>query len=362
MGQEKARYSVLYDSSIIATTCMGSYRNSLREIRFDYVIVDDAQKANIPELFIPLSQVKVQAILIGDSEQPGPNSQIPEMCKSMFKLLIKRLKYPASFLTTTYHLPTMVCDISSGLFYGGHLQHDPQAINSYAKISPAQKGPLMLINCLGEEEVVGDSYINEAEAVCIKDLIRTFLKNGVGQKKISVITYTLEQKYNIMMRCEELKDVRIETTEAFQYHTNEYVIVSCVRSSMEGDDIGSLGKAERLNNVLTRATRSLIIVGNARNLYRNQNWRNFIDKHFDAIFCEGLGDSPTALTSSQVAEEEKESSLSHEAESDDEEYGWTSINEGGNSRRGSYNFGRGRNNPRRMRSRFLRRRNYALHY
>ena len=60
------------NASIIVGTCIGVISDPrVRDSTFDYVIVDEAAKATLPEIMVPLVRAR-KAILVGDHKQLPP--------------------------------------------------------------------------------------------------------------------------------------------------------------------------------------------------------------------------------------------------------------------------------------------------
>jgi len=57
----------------------------------------------------------------------------------------------------------------------------------------------------------------------------------------------------------------VKTCDGYQGGEKDYIIVSCVRSNLDGK-IGFCGERNRINVTLTRAKKGLVIIGNTHTL------------------------------------------------------------------------------------------------
>ena len=73
-----------------------------------------------------------------------------------------------------------------------------------------------------------------------------------------------------------LNTIDVNTVDGFQGQEKDIIILSCVRGGVDRG-IGFLGDIRRMNVGFTRARNSLFVLGNARALKSNKNWRYFVD-------------------------------------------------------------------------------------
>lgn len=100
-GLESLDYQVVKCATIIAGTCIGFLSNDyVKDLDFDYVIIDEAAKATTPELLVSIIKAK-KIVLVGDQNQlPAYANQdlspiIAELTKKpqyrLFDILFKEL-------------------------------------------------------------------------------------------------------------------------------------------------------------------------------------------------------------------------------------------------------------------------------
>lgn len=75
-----------------------------------------------------------------------------------------------------------------------------------------------------------------------------------------------------------LDKVDINTVDGYQGQEKDIIILSCVRGGTpDGSGIGFLSDVRRMNVALTRAKSSLFVLGDAKALQSNENWRKLVE-------------------------------------------------------------------------------------
>lgn len=278
------------NASIIVGTCIGVISDPyVRDTTFDYVIVDEAAKATLPEIMVPLVRAR-KAILVGDHKQLPPvfdrnalkdsfqSAQITELQNTGFGKLFDILPDNCKeTLSTQYRMHPAIGDLISLLFYDGKVQNG-------VKASERTTGLPMLNGCAITwlstsnsganrfEQPVGHQrgYINHLEVTVIQKCLQKLNQEIAEQREtysIGIITPYRAQLELIRNRLKQIPlsniEVDINTVDAFQGSQRDIIIYSTVRSSKQ-QRIGFLKEEPRLNVAFSRAKRALIIVGDQK--------------------------------------------------------------------------------------------------
>ena len=105
-----------------------------------------------------------------------------------------------------------------------------------------------------------------------------YLEKDIKPKNIGIIATYADQVRLI----DNKTKVDVKSADGFQGGERDIIIVSLVRSNEEGK-IGFLKDLKRLNVLLTRAKKKLIIIGNRKTLESNGDYEEFLE------FCETIG-------------------------------------------------------------------------
>lgn len=248
---------------------------------------------------MPLIKNCQQLVLLGDDKQLCPNSdsliaQSKGTSLSMFDRLIKQGIKPIT-LNIQYCMSPSLSLFSSMKFYQGKIENGIEAnqtplINGFDWPNPE-------INCAfidveSEEEYLKDTFINKQELeVTCKTLMKIISNGDVSLDEIGLISSyagqterfkaeltILMEKYPNLIGVDQNSQIllnSINLIEESQDMEKEFIIFSCVRSNSQGE-IGILKDPRRLNTILTRARRGLIIVGNLQTLIKNEHWRDWL--------------------------------------------------------------------------------------
>jgi hypothetical protein len=276
---------------VVGATCIGvAAKGYVSDMEFDWVIVDEAGRATPPELLVPIVRGR-RIVLVGDHRQLPPiiGRDLDEAIRgagdvrrdvlevSLFQELIERVadKLVQLPLTIQYRMHPAIGTLIGECFYAdvglenGVDEEERQHGLSWAKRPVIWYSTKRLSNHRDVQS--GYSRQNQAEVdaiVALLDRIETsYAEAGIWDRTVGVITGYLAQKaalrQKILARQERwshLKEVEVDTVDAYQGRERDIIIYSVVRSNPEGK-IGFLRDERRLNVALSRARQLLIIVG-----------------------------------------------------------------------------------------------------
>lgn len=284
----------LYNSQpVVATTCMGVNHPIFTRRRFDFCIVDEASQISQPICLGPLFFAD-RFVLVGDHQQLPPLVQSAEarelgMSESLFKRL-ERNQDAVVQLTVQYRMNSKIMALSNKLVYEGRLECASERVstaivhlphlkslqlelefresseNAWVKDVLEPSNPVCFLNteeipALETEEKCGISNWIEAKLVFL--LMSLFLKAGCKPSDIGIIAPYRQQLKVISGYLTSLSSsaVEVNTVDKYQGRDKSIIILSFVRSNIDGK-LGDLLKDwRRLNVALTRAKHKLIMIG-----------------------------------------------------------------------------------------------------
>src|SRR5207237_4265361 len=178
-------------------------------------------------------------------------------------------------LTVQYRMHEQIMDFSSREFYDGALRAHPDvAAHRLCDLAGVEaialtEAPVEFIDTAGagydeELEPDGESRRNPQEAALVVRKVRALLDAGVSAGDIAVIAPYAAQVRLLRERL-SVPGLEIDSVDGFQGREKEAVVISLVRSNVEGE-IGFLADVRRMNAALTRARRKLLVVGDSATL------------------------------------------------------------------------------------------------
>jgi len=273
---------LLNNSKIIFATLSVSGRKMLKEMSpIEALVVDEAGQALEAETLIPFVCQPKKCLLIGDTKQLpatviSPKATELKFDRSMMYRLIEDCNQPYKMLTVQYRMHPEIRYWPSNQYYQGKLT-DSEAITQGRQVVGISTAPLFIapyafINVMGREESSHYSFKNKNEADSIMGLLQ-FLKNKLQlniAKQAGIITFYKAQVELINEKASRVfPGIKVSTVDSFQGDENDVIIISCVRSNLQGN-IGFVNDFRRLNVALTRAKHSLIVIGNAETLEKRE--------------------------------------------------------------------------------------------
>ena len=267
---------IIEEANIVLSTINNSADDRLKNYFFSYVLIDEAAQALEPETLLPLIHQAQMTVLIGDDKQLGPvvhskDAKNEGLGMSLFERLHFIYK-DAPFITLLneqYRMNEKLYEFPNNKFYEDkiitkkNILPDKNIMNNF----PFPNGfPILFINVTGLEETENKSYYNSQEVLLVYKSVNELNKNKVDLKDIGVLTFYSAQKQRLHEKFytkEKYQELKIDSVDGFQGMELDYIILSTVRSNLEGN-LGFLKVDNRLNVALTRARKGIILVGNAK--------------------------------------------------------------------------------------------------
>jgi serine/threonine protein kinase len=254
----------------------------LREVRFDWVIVDEAAKATPAEVLVPLVMGR-KFILVGDHRQlppfldtqterdiAGANLDPARARRSLFEDLFDKVPQPnRETLRRQFRMHRSIGSFVGDLYYddlGGLETGVPDSDRTLALAQFDRPHRVFWLDVKGRERPEGKSWWNQEEIDAIDRLLKRFsveLRARNTKYSVGVIAAYRSQALRLGRAIRTGRDpnlrVRIDTVDAFQGKQDDIVISSLVRV---GDvERRFISDSRRLNVAFSRAQRLLVIVG-----------------------------------------------------------------------------------------------------
>lgn len=296
---ESFDYQLINSATIIAGTCVGFLSNEfVRDVYFDYVIVDEAAKATTPELLVSIIKAK-KIILVGDQQQLPPfvdsslsNLSI-ELTKNpeyrLFDILFDILPDThKQILTTQYRMIRNIGNLISNTFYDGTINTGIDDEKRRHNIKIYGDCSIVWYNTSNLKDRFqkipnGGSFINITENKIIKLILAKMnVLENAQDLDIGIITGYRAQKDLIKKSVNNnnfsnIGKIDVNTLDAFQGRENDIIIYSTVRTSKS---IGFQKEKERINVAFSRAKKLLIVCGDIEFFY---TWDNGENKYVEII-------------------------------------------------------------------------------
>jgi superfamily I DNA and/or RNA helicase len=301
-GDESLEETILKNINVIFGTLVGiASWKIFKKLQFDYVIVDEAGRATLPELAITLNRA-TKFVLIGDHKQLPPvfedeiinEAKIKgyskeELRTTVFEELYEKLKEDrleySHFLNRNYRMHSSIANLISQMFY------EEKIITKNAELDRQKAHRLSSLKHhvywystekfeTRQENSAGTSWNNRTNAVEVKRLLSKINQEYQAQaldirKTVGIISPYRSQsdllKQIIKAKSEEWTHLEIEiaTVDAFQGSDKDIVVFDTVRSN-PSNRLGHITDVKRLNVALSRAKELLLIVGDANCAYQGK--------------------------------------------------------------------------------------------
>ena len=283
---------VIAKSQVIAATLVGANHYTVRNLKFQTVVIDEAGQALEPACWIPIGK-GTRLVLAGDHCQLPPTIKSNEAARNGLSttLLEKCVAlHPEAvvLLEEQYRMNELIMGYSSSVFYRDRLK--AHATVAHHCLFPGES-PLAFVDTAGcgfDERSDGTSTSNpEESALLFKHLTQlvTELATRYEVKDFPTIALISPYRQQIDVLREQLLHSRalqpytgkiaVNTIDSFQGQERDIVYISMTRSNTE-NKIGFLSDIRRMNVAMTRARKKLVIVGDSATLSQLPFYADFI--------------------------------------------------------------------------------------
>ena len=276
-------------ADVVLCTCTAAGGNLFAKAKFPLVLMDEVAQATEPSVLVPLMHGCRQLVLLGDHKQLRPTVVSDRASElglkfSLFERLIK-CGVPPIMLETQYRMHASLCAFASAEFYGGRLTTGVAAdarpqLRGFRWPRPDVSIALVPSRTMEDGGASSSSKRNVGEAQQLCDILRDVLLAGELQPSdVGVVTpYKAQVATLRQMLTEKLKGgraVEVGSVDGFQGREKELILFSAVRANRSGS-LGFVSDARRLNVLLTRARRGMIVVADPPTLVHSRRWAHWL--------------------------------------------------------------------------------------
>merc|ERR1719443_2773257 len=288
----EARIRILREAEVICATTISSGADLLSRFKFHAIVVDEVAQATEVSAIVPVvMRGAQQLVLVGDHCQLPPSvmsreAELRGLSLSIYSRLADGGLEPR-FLDTQYRSHPKLAEFSARCFYSGNLHTGIDQLERpvLAGISwPNPRVPVAFFEVGSQESPDLESKANTEEAARVLQLVLDVLATGeLEEGDIGVVTPYMGQVRTLrrMIRPQlpagtNPRLLEIASVDNFQGREKELIIFSAVRSNKRGN-VGFLADWRRLNVMLTRARRGLVVFGTAATLRHNSHWQQWFE-------------------------------------------------------------------------------------
>lgn len=279
-------------AQVITATLVGASHYTIRHLRFNTVVIDEAGQALEPACWIPIVKAK-KVVFAGDHNQLPPTIKSEEAArKGLDNTLMEKCValHPEAviMLEEQYRMHEMIMGYSSEVFYKGKLRAHPAVAN---RVLFEGDAPLAFVDTAGcgyEEKTEGTRISNPEEAAFLFRHLSQFV-DELGTRysvdnfpSVAVISPYRQQIELLKEHLRQtpvlqpyLEKITVNTIDSFQGQERDIVYISMTRSNAD-NKIGFLSEIRRMNVAMTRAKKKLVVIGDSATLSQLSFYANFI--------------------------------------------------------------------------------------
>ncbi|MFF5382235.1 AAA domain-containing protein [Pedobacter suwonensis] len=277
-------------AQIITATLVGANHYTVRNLKYNTIVIDEAGQALEPACWIPILKAQ-KIILAGDHFQLSPTIKSNEAARNgLSNTLLEKVVnlHPESvvLLNTQYRMNTAIMGYSSQVFYKNALKAHQSVADRLLFLGDEPIQFIDTAGCSYDEKSDGTSTTNPDEAgFLVKHLIHLIadlVSKNESFPSIAIVSPYKQQVQLLNALVEESEalipyrdKIAVNTIDSFQGQERDVVYISLTRSNSDGN-IGFLSDTRRMNVAMTRARKKLVVIGDSATLSKSAFYADFI--------------------------------------------------------------------------------------
>jgi len=267
---------VLRKADVITSTLVGANHYTIKNLRFETVVIDEAAQALEPACWIPILKAK-KLIMAGDHNQLPPTIKSAEAAKELNTTLMEKLVHlnpeAVVLLQQQYRMHHKIMKFPSSEFYNDQLIAHGSVADQLLFTTDE---PFLFIDTAGcgfDEKQEGTGMSNPEEAAFLLKHLSNYVVQlqQYFQGKFPTIAVIAPYRHQVELLKEyvatdtelnKLPSLSVNTIDSFQGQERDVVYISLTRSNAE-TVIGFLSEVRRMNVAITRAKKKLVIIGDS---------------------------------------------------------------------------------------------------
>jgi senataxin len=180
-----------------------------------------------------------------------------------------------------------IAQFPSEYFYDSQLYNGPNLLSACSASWHGNKGfgayKFFDVSFGREQKTSRNSVQNIDEAIVCAKLVKLLCSTDAGtnfKNKIGIISFYRDQVRSIKKELFKYVDrdlaetIDVMTVDGFQGQEKDVILLSCVRA---GGGLGFITDTRRMNVALTRAKKTMIVLGHAETLCKSKEWNALIE-------------------------------------------------------------------------------------
>ncbi|ULQ55983.1 AAA domain-containing protein [Flavihumibacter rivuli] len=267
--------AIIGKAEVITATLVGAAHYSIRHLKYQTVVIDEAAQALEPACWIPILKAQ-RLVMAGDHCQLPPTIRSEEaarggLAETLMEKAVKLYPEAVTMLDTQYRMNEKIAAFPSREFYAGKLHADPSVANWQLADGDA---PLLFIDTAGcgfEESREGNGIANPEEAQFTNKQVARLqeqLHDQFDQEALPTIGVISPYRHQVELLKELISpapNITVNTIDSFQGQERDIIFISLTRSNAEST-IGFLSEVRRMNVAMTRARKRLVMIGDSATL------------------------------------------------------------------------------------------------